>query len=119
MFGISETFHEKAKMMEYGKRNNLKLDTKLPGRCEYVYMDSPDHRADRLFIRSRIPVRFRRKEMGKEGFDYVLVFCRFKRKYESAFLECMADLDRAMMLEGCTGYRGACDWFSQVFPKAE
>lgn len=104
--------------MEYGKRNYLKLDTKVPGLREYVYMDSPDHRADRLFIRSRIPVQFRRKDMGRGSFDYVLVFCRFKKKYESVFLECMADLDKAMILEGHRGYQDACDWFAGMFSEA-
>ena len=47
-----------------------------------------------VFIRSEIQVRFRREEIEKEGFDCVPVFCWFKRKCESVFLECMVDLDR-------------------------
>lgn len=64
----------------------------------------PEHRADALFIRSKIPVRFRRKEMGKDVVDYIIVFCHFKARYEERFLECMADLERAMIMEGHAGY---------------
>ena len=94
---------------EYGKTNNVKLDTQVPGRCEYAYADVPEHRADKLFIRSEIPVRFRRGEMTKDGEDYVIVFCRFKKRYEGRFLECMADLERAMVMEGHSDYGAFCD----------
>lgn len=94
---------------QYGKTNNVKLDTWVPGRCEYVYADVPEHRADKLFIRSEIPVRFRRGEMTKDGEGYVIVFCRFKKRYEGRFLECMADLERAMVMEGHSDYGAFCD----------
>lgn len=94
---------------QYGKTNNVKLDTWLPGRCEYAFADVPEHRADALFIRSEIPVSFRRKEMGRDGEDYVIVFCRFRKQYEERFLECMADLERAMAMEGHAGYGDFCD----------
>ena len=93
----------------YGKTNNVKLDTWVPGRCEYAFADVPEHRADALFIRSGIPVRFRRKEMGKDDTGFVIVFCRFKKQYEGRFLECMADLERVMIMEGYAGYREFCD----------
>lgn len=100
--------------MEYGLRNNIKLDTRIPWRCEYAYIDSQSHRADRLFIRSEIPVRFRRKEMRHADSDYVVVFCRFKSTYEPEFLACMADLEKAMVLEGNSGYRDACVWLEGI-----
>jgi|GEM_PF-1833479 len=93
---------------QYGKNNNVKLDTWMPGRCEYAFADVPEHRADKLFIRSEIPVRFKRGEMSKAGVDYIIVFCRFKKQYEEAFLECMADLERAMVLEGRGDYGEFC-----------
>ena len=99
----------------YGKINNLKLDTRWPNRCEYLFFDLPSHRADKLFIRSKVPVHFFRKEMEHPDFEYVIVFCRFKKQYEERFLECMADLERAMILEGHGDYRACCEWWSEVF----
>lgn len=94
---------------QYGKTNNVKLDTCEPGRCEYAFADVKEHRADALFIRSEIPVRFRRKEMGKDDVGFVIVFCRFRKQYEERFLECMADLERVMIMEGHAGYGEFCD----------
>lgn len=94
---------------QYGKTNNVKLDAWLPGRCEYAFADVPEHRADKLFIRSEIPVRFRRREMTKDGEGYVIVFCHFKKRHEEKFLECMADLERAMVMEGHTDYGDFCE----------
>ena len=48
-------------------------------------------------------------EMSKAGVNYIIVFCRFKKQYEEAFLECMADLERAMVLEGRGDYGEFCD----------
>ena len=93
---------------QYGKTNNVKIDTWVPGRCEYAFADAPSHRADALLIRSEVPVRFRRREMAKEGAGYVIVFCRFKSRYEKRFLECMADLERAMIMEGHADYCEFC-----------
>ncbi len=93
---------------KYGITNNVKLDSKIPGRRSYVYMDTVTHRADSLFIRAKIPIRFDGKEMHKSGTEYVLVFCRFRKEYESKFLECMADLERAMLLEGHKDYPAFC-----------
>ena len=95
--------------MEYGSTNNVKLDTWMPGRCEYVYADVPEHRADKLFIRSEIPVRFRRREMTKDGEGYVIVFCHLKKRHEERFLECMSDLERSMVMEGHADYREFCE----------
>lgn len=94
---------------QYGRINNVRLTSWIPWRCEYAFADVPEHRADKLFIRSEIPVRFRRKEMSKEGVGYVIVFCWFKKCYEEKFLECMADLERAMIMEGHKDYREFCN----------
>lgn len=71
-------------------------------------MDTSEHHADRLFIRSEIPVKFKSKEMHKPGIEYVLAFCRFNKKYEERFHECTADLERAMLLEGDGDYPAFC-----------
>ena len=56
--------------------------------------------------------------MGKDGTEYVVAFCHFKSKYEAAFLECMADLERAMILEGETDYRDACERLAGIFSES-
>ena len=94
---------------QYGKTNNVKLNTWVPGRCEYAFADVPEHRADALFIRSEIPVVFKRKEMGKDDVEFVIVFCHFRKQCEERFLECMADLERVMVMEGHAGYEEFCD----------
>lgn len=104
--------------MEYGQSNNIKMHTRISGRCEYAYLDSRSHRADCLFIRSEIPVRFERKEWEKDGVDYVIVFCHFKSKYEAAFLDCMADLEKAMVLEGKADYRDVCERLAGIFSES-
>ncbi len=93
---------------DYGKFNNFELTTKLPNTCEYLFVDVPNHRADQIFIRNQIPVRFRRKELSSGDSAYVIIFCRFKKKYRSQFLESMADLERCMLIEGHTDYTKFC-----------
>ncbi|MCI8467927.1 MAG: hypothetical protein HFJ75_00215 [Eggerthellaceae bacterium] len=94
---------------DYGKNNCIKLQSTLPGRMEYLYVDTPGYRADRIFIQHQIPVRFRRGECVKDGYEYVVVFCHFPKKREADFLTCMAQLERALLLEGHSDYRTACD----------
>ena len=101
--------------MHYGRANNVKLGTWVPGRCEYAFVDVPEHRADALFIRAEVPVKFRRNEMGNDDVEFVIVFCHFKKIHEERFLECMADLERAMFLEGYAGYGEFCDLFLGPF----
>lgn len=93
---------------DYGTTNNLELSTKLPNTCEYLFVDTPNHRADQIFIRNKIPVRFLRRELSCEDAAYVIVFCRFKKKHRSRFLESMADLERSMVMEGHTNYAEFC-----------
>lgn len=69
-------------------------------------------------MRSGVPVRFGRREWGKDRTEYVVVFCRFKSEHEAAFLECMADLERAMILEGETDYRDACEQLAGIFSES-
>ena len=38
----------------------------------------------------------------------MIVFCRFKKRYEERFLECMAYLERAMVMEGHADYGEFC-----------
>lgn len=104
---------------EYGKHNNIKIDTIMPGRCSYCHLDTPRHRADQLFIRSEIPIDFEDREFHHPDFEYVLVFCSFKKKYEPAFLQCMADLEHALRIEGSSDYGPAVDFLASLFEDEE
>lgn len=94
---------------QYGVRNNVKLKAFVPGRCVYLFADVPGYRADSLLIRAKVPVRFAHRELRRDGSPYVLVFCRFKKRYEERFLACMADLERALIMEGYADYGEFCD----------
>ena len=100
-------------MREYGKRNNVKVSRMSPFSCEYFYVDSADRRADKLFIRSKVPVRFK-DDFTRDGWDFIIVSCSFRRRYEEAFLECMADLERAMVMESRDGYDQAVETFQGI-----
>ena len=104
---------------EYGKHNNIKIDTIMPGSRSYCYLDTPEHRADQLFIRSEIPVDFENHEFHHPDFEYVLVFYSFKKKYEPAFLQCMADLEHALRIEGSSDYGPAVDFLASLFEDEE
>lgn len=101
----------------YGKGNHIKIDTRFPGRCSYCYLDTPEHRADRLFIRSEVLVDFEDMEFQHPDLNYVVVFCSIAKKHEKAFLQCMADLDRALRIEGHDDYKEAIDFFSGLFDR--
>ena len=102
------TSAERIAERQYGKTNNAKLLTRVPGRRAYVYADASNRRADRLFIRSEIPVKFD-GDYEKDDQEYVIVFCHFKKKHEAAFLECMADLERALVMDGHGDYPSFCE----------
>lgn len=51
---------------EYGTANNMKLECRRPGRVRYMYIDSAERRADRLFVRSGLPVSFE-DDLAKPG----------------------------------------------------
>ena len=96
--------------MPYGDRNNAPVECHRPGWLRFVYADRADNRADRIFIRAKLPVKFER-DFAKDSVPYRMVFCRVRKRDESKFRECMADLERALILEGDEGYRAFCDEF--------
>lgn len=101
--------------MALGEKNNVKIDRMLPWKREYAFVDTEDHLADSLLIAREVPVRFRSKEYGSPDSSFVVVFCSFDAKYEEAFLKCMEDLERKIVMAGFEGYGDACE---KVFGKA-
>ena len=92
----------------YGESNNMKLECRRPNGVRYMYIDSSERRADKLFIRSKLPVSFE-NDLSRDGCGYIVVICTVAASRESDFLECMADLERTLILEGHADYRTACD----------
>lgn len=92
---------------EYGTSNNMRLECRRPGRARYMYVDSAERRADRLFVRSELPVSFE-DDLAKPGCGFIVVICTVPKAREADFLECMADLERAMLIEGRDDYPAFC-----------
>ena len=88
--------------------NNMKLATRLSGRCKYVFVDSVEHKAERFLIDSLIPVSFEYPTKTSGGQPYELRVCSFECRYEQSFLDCMADLEWAMFLDGHDDYPKYC-----------
>lgn len=95
--------------MALGKRNNVRIEHFLPWVREYAFVDVHGYLADKLLIAREVPVRFRRREFGRDGSPYVVVFCRFNRRYEDAFLKSMADLERKALMSGFRDYGEFCE----------
>lgn len=81
-----------------GTRNFAKMSTCGARRSKYAFVDSSEHRADRILIGALIPVSFERQGRKRTNGAYELRICSFDSKYESWFLNCMADLE--WVLEG-------------------
>lgn len=99
--------------MEYGVDNNYELDARFPWRCEFVYLDKTtldgaSFRADAIFIRNELRVKFLNDMSHPDYPNYMLVFCSVPKRDRSRFLESMRDLERAIILEGDRNYRQAC-----------
>ena len=94
--------------MPYGDCNHAPVACHRPGWLRFVYADSTGNRADRIFIRAKLPVKFE-KDFQKDGMPYKMVFCRVRKHDKGRFRECMADLERALLLEGDDGYQAFCE----------
>lgn len=47
----------------------------------------------------------------KDSSNFIVVSCTLRKRDEQKFLECMADLKRALLIEGNAEYASAIDWF--------
>ena len=74
-------------------RNFAKMSTCGAKRSKYAFVDSSEHRADRILIGALIPVSFERQGRKRTDGRYELRICSFDSKYETWFLNCMADLE--------------------------
>lgn len=84
--------------------NYVELDDKLPFRKCFAYMDTLDnYRADRLFRKYRIRVRFRWEWRSAQG-RYCIVFCSVPKKQIPLFDQAMHELHRHLLILGYTDY---------------
>ena len=92
----------------YGKDNNIEVNTRIPFEREFAYVDIYPYRADAIFARNGLPVRFYRKHLERPHSTYVVVFAKVRRKDVRKFADSMADLERALIMEGFSDYPEFC-----------
>ena len=64
--------------------------------------------ADSLFIKHKVNVKFM-QECGKEGFPYIIIFCRVRKKDEAAFVDALRELPTKLLLCGHFDYVAQCE----------
>ena len=82
----------------------IELDDWTPFRKLYAYMDTADiYRADQLFRKYQIRVRFKEEWHSPEG-RYRIVFCSVPKKQAALFEKAMEELPKRMVILGYDDY---------------
>ena len=82
----------------------IELDDWVPFRKLFAYMDTADiHRADDLFRKYRIKVRFKREWQSPDG-QYRIVFCSLPKNQVPLFERAMDELPKRLMILGYDDY---------------
>jgi hypothetical protein len=90
------------------KDNYIELKKKWYSRYnEFVYIDVDDHLADDIFVKNKIPVKFR-GDYKHDDKKYVLVYCKVKPKYIDEFLNSLGELKNEMFHNGFADYDMFC-----------
>lgn len=93
------------------------LDDWTPFRKLYAYMDTADiYRADELFRKYRIRIRFKKEWQSPEG-RYRMVFCSVPKKQAALFERAMEELPKRMMILGYDDYEEV--WRNTIKPAEE
>lgn len=87
--------------------NFRKLESKSLFKEEYAYIDVPEYLADQLFINEKIKVDFK-ATYSKEGFPYVIVYCKIYKKDRNKFIHAMERLTPKMILFDHSDYNEYC-----------
>lgn len=83
----------------------------------YAYMDTADiYRADELFRKYRVKVRFKKEWQSPEG-RYRMVFCSVPKKHAALFEQAMEELPKRMMILGYDDYEEV--WYRTIKPAEE
>ena len=91
-----------------GENNYIQLDHFSLFYDMYMFVDTPEHLADQVFIQHKLPVRFK-GDYQKNGQKYQFILCKVPKKRRDDFIDCMKALTRKMYLLGHTDYRKFCD----------
>jgi len=95
----------------------IALDDWTPFCRLFAYMDAADiYRADDLFRKYRIHVRFKREWQSSEG-RYRIVFCSISKKQVPRFVQAMEELPKRMMILGYDDYAEV--WHRTIKPVEE
>ena len=82
----------------------IELDDWTPFRKLFAYMDTADiYRADELFRKYRIKVKFRKEWQSPDG-RYRVVFCSVPKKQVPLYEKAMEELPKRMMILGYDDY---------------
>lgn len=92
----------------------IELDDWIPFRKMFAYMDTADfYRADDLFRKYRIRVKFKREWESPEG-KYRVVFCSVPKQQVHLFKQAMDELPKKMMVLGYDDYEEV--WLKTIKP---
>jgi len=78
----------------------------------YCFVDTEKYLADELFIRHRVSVKFQ-QEYQKDGMNYLIIFCKVRKRDKEEFLEALKELKNKMLLLGYTDYQDFCEELSK------
>ena len=95
----------------------IELDDWMPFRKLFAYMDTADiYRADDLFRKYRIRIKFKREWESPEG-KYRIVFCSVPKRQAHLFEQAMDELPKKMMILGYDDYEEV--WLKTIRPAEE
>lgn len=73
----------------------------------FIFFDTKEYVADRLFVRHKVRVWFG-KEFEKKESPFVLILCRVRKKDVERFVAALDEMERTMILKGHSDYPGFC-----------
>lgn len=89
------------------ERNYLRLGCRLPGRREYIFVDTDERLWGGLMENEGIILK-KIREYVKPGSAYRLVSCRIRKKDEDRFLEVLRKVRSKALLFGYRDYDDVC-----------
>ena len=95
--------------------NYICLDTFSLYYQKYVYIDTKQHLANNIFIKNKIPVKYK-VEYDNDINDYIAVFCKIPKSYNEKFKGAMEQLSNNIIICGYSDYMEFCkELFEEVF----
>lgn len=79
----------------------------------YCFVDAARYLADALFISHKVRVWFK-QEYLKEGTNYLIIFCKVRKKDKEEFLAALEELKSKTLLLGYNDYQDFCEELSEI-----